>query len=139
MHSFLSSGVRRRATLLRRLIKSLSGATVISAALILGASAATAASQDASNSADSGAFNAADTSQHGNQGQNASSSSGNSGCWKFCAGGGGNITAQSQDLGQWANTSQFAASAGIASQHALNANVPVTIVGKGDVKGGSHG
>jgi hypothetical protein len=112
---------------------------VLAAALFFGAGAAAAASQHARNAADSGAANASDTNQHGNQDQNASSSSGNTGCWSYCTGGGGNITPQSQDLGQWANTEQIAASAGSAGQHAVNANVPVTIVGEGNVWGGTNG
>jgi len=98
-----------------------------------------AASQNASNSADSAALNAADTTQYGNQQQNAQSNSGNSGCWSFCGGGGGNVTGQSQWLDQNSNTSQFALSAGIAKQNAVNANVPVTIVGKGHVDAKSGG
>jgi hypothetical protein len=124
---------------IRKLTKSVSAASVLAAALFFGAGAAAAAAQDPGNRADSGAANASGTSQHGNQDQNASSTSGNSGCWSYCTGGGGNITPQSQDLGQWANTEQFAASAGIAGQHAVNANVPVTIVGEGNVWGGSSG
>jgi len=95
------------------------------------------AHQNLNNSASSSAANASSTRQHGNQSQDADSSSGNSGCSKFCAGGGGNLTPQDQRLGQKANTEQAAASIALAKQHALNANVPVTIVGWGDVKSGS--
>jgi hypothetical protein len=127
----------------RNFRKSVSALAVFTATLALGAGAAAAASQDASNSAESGAANAADTHQYGDQSQHADVSSGNKGCWSYCAGGGGNVTPQSQDLGQWANTEQHALSAALAKQNAVNANVPVTIVGKGKVKhdgksGGAH-
>jgi hypothetical protein len=111
----------------------LSAFSVLTMAIVLGASAATAANQNASNSADSAAANAALTSQYGTQGQNANSSSGNSGCWEFCTGGGGNLNLQSQNLGQAAFTDQWAESAALANQNAVNANVPVTIAGKGKV------
>jgi hypothetical protein len=119
--------------LLRTITKSLSAFSVLTMTVILGASAATAASQNASNSADSAAANASLTKQSGDQGQNANSSSGNSGCWEFCTGGGGNLTLQSQSLGQAAFTGQWAESAALAKQNAVNANVPVTIAGKGKV------
>jgi hypothetical protein len=127
----------------RSIRKSVSAFVVFTATLALGAGAAAAASQDASNAAESGAANAADTHQYGNQSQHADVTSGNHGCWSYCAGGGGNVTPQSQDLGQWANTEQHALSAALAKQNAVNANVPVTIVGKGKVKhsgksGGAH-
>jgi hypothetical protein len=113
--------------------KSLSAFAVLTTAIILGASAAGAAGQSASNSADSAAANAAKTSQYGNQGQNANSSSGADGCWEFCTGGGGNLTLQSQALEQGALTQQWADSAALAKQNAVNANVPVTIAGKGKI------
>jgi hypothetical protein len=122
---------------LRQLTKSLSAFTVLATTVILGASAAAAANQNASNSADSAAANAAQTSQWGSQGQNANSTSGNSGCWEFCTGGGGNLNLQSQNLGLAAFTGQWADSIALAKQNAVNANVPVTIAGKGRVGSGS--
>ena len=38
------------------------------------------------------------------------SDSGNGWCWKYCAGGGGNLIPQDQDLGQKAKTGQHAES-----------------------------
>jgi len=90
-------------------------------------SGSSSANQNLSNSANSEAANAAATKQQGNQDQNANSSSGNDGCSKFCTGGGGNINKQSQDLAQLSKTQQQAASAALAKQNAINANVPVTI------------
>jgi hypothetical protein len=95
-------------------------------------SSPSSANQYADNSARSNATNASATKQKANQNQNANSSSGNSGCSKFCTGGGGNIDKQSQDLAQVAKTQQAAASAALAKQNAVNANVPVTIVGIAD-------
>ncbi len=95
------------------------------------------AQQLATNGASSSAKNAAATAQKAKQSQKASSSSGNSGCSSFCTGGGGNLTPQSQDLGQKANTSQAAESIGSANQQLLNVNIPITIVGWGSV--GSSG
>jgi len=111
----------------------LSAFAVLATTVILGASAATAANQNASNSADSAAANASLTKQGAGQNQNANSSSGSDGCYSFCTGGGGNLTLQSQFLGQAAFTDQWASSAALAKQNAVNANVPVTIVGKGHV------
>jgi hypothetical protein len=91
------------------------------------------ATQLASNNASSLANNQAATLQAAGQGQQASSSSGNSGCTKLCTGGGGNLTPQDQSLNQSANTSQQAASAAAANQKVMNVNVPVTIVGWGSV------
>jgi len=96
-------------------------------------SAGGSASQVAFNGADSSAKNDATTKQGASQGQKASSSSGNSGCDKYCTGGGGNITPQNQSLNQSANTSQGAESAALANQKVMNVNVPVTIVGWGSV------
>src|SRR3954468_16999290 len=107
--------------LIRHVSKSLSAFAVLATTIILGASAATAAGQNASNNADSAAANAAKTSQYGNQGQNANSSSGSNGCWEFCTGGGGNLTLQSQSLEQGALTQQWADSAALAKQNAVNA------------------
>jgi hypothetical protein len=95
------------------------------------------ANQLASNGAKSSAKNNAATEQLADQGQKATSSSGNSGCGEFCTGGGGNLTPQSQDLGQKANTSQGAESLALANQQLLNVNIPITIVGWGSV--GSSG
>ncbi len=95
------------------------------------------ANQVALNDAASFAGNAAATQQGASQGQQADSSSGSSGCAKYCTGGGGNLTPQDQNLNQSANTSQDAASAAKATQQVLNVNVPVTIVGWGSV--GSSG
>jgi hypothetical protein len=85
------------------------------------------ANQAAANSASSSASNAALTAQLAAQGQSASSSSGNTGCSAYCTGGGGNITPQSQSLGQHAGTSQGATSLGSAHQGASNTNSPVTV------------
>lgn len=106
---------------------------MLTTTILLGTSAATAADQKASNSADSAAANASLTKQGAGQNQDANSSSGSDGCYSFCTGGGGNLTLQSQFLGQAAFTDQWAASAALAKQNAVNANVPVTIVGKGTV------
>jgi hypothetical protein len=95
------------------------------------------AQQLASNGASSSAKNTAATGQDADQNQKASSSSGSSGCMQLCTGGGGNLTPQSQDLGQKANTSQGAESIGSANQQLLNVNIPITIVGWGSV--GSSG
>jgi hypothetical protein len=115
----------------RHFVKPLSAVAVLATTVALGASAGMAATQGARNSADSGAANAALTSQSGNQQQNAGSSSGSGGCVKLCTGGGGNITLQDASLDQAALTKQEAASAAEAKQTAVNANVPVTIVGSG--------
>ena len=95
------------------------------------------ANQAAANEASSAAKNLAETQQGASQGQHASSSSGSSGCSKLCTGGGGNLTPQSQNLNQSANTSQGAESVGVANQELLNVNIPITIVGWGSV--GSSG
>jgi hypothetical protein len=85
------------------------------------------------NDASSSAKNQATTKQGADQSQKANSSSGNRGCTEFCTGGGGNLTPQSQNLDQSANTSQQASSAADADQKALNVNIPITIVGWGSV------
>jgi len=118
--------------LLRSISKSLGAVAVLATTVILGASGAMAANQNAANSADSTAANASLTHQGAGQNQNANSSSGAGNC-EFCTGGGGNLTLQDQALGQAAFTGQWADSAALAKQNAVNANVPVTIVGKGKV------
>jgi hypothetical protein len=95
------------------------------------------ANQVAFNGANSRASNSAWTGQGASQSQWASSSSGNSGCWAFCTGGGGNLTPQSQNLGQHASTDQLAASLGVAKQKNLNANTPASIGGTNGLKGHS--
>jgi hypothetical protein len=97
------------------------------------------ADQTGFNHAGSKASNSAYTGQGASQGQSARSSSGNSGCWKYCTGGGGNLTPQSQHLGQHANTAQWAGSVGKANQHNLNVNSPVAVGGKSKPKGGRSG
>jgi hypothetical protein len=114
----------------------LGAVAVLATTVILGTSGAMAANQNAANSADSTAANASLTHQGAGQNQNANSSSGAGNC-EFCTGGGGNLTLQDQALGQAAFTGQWAESAALAKQNAVNANVPVTIVGKGHVDPGS--
>lgn len=91
------------------------------------------ANQAALNSADSNASNTSSTSQGAGQNQQAVNSSGSDGAGLFGTGGGGNITPQSQDLGQNASTLQHALSAAQADQQLVNANVPVTVNGFGRV------
>jgi hypothetical protein len=134
-----SGTVSRRLTLLRHISKAIGVLSVVGLTVALGATAGSATTQSGENAAGSGAQNAAHTSQSANQGQNASSSSGANGCSWYCTGGGGNITAQSQFLGQGALTAQWAGSEAYADQNAVNANVPVTIVGWGDVSAPSGG
>jgi hypothetical protein len=124
---------------LYRIAKSVGAVAVLTLTLALSSTAASAAKQDADNSANSAAANVSDTTQKGNQHQDADNSSGNHGCYSYCTGGGGNISLQGQLLGQASATEQYADSKALAKQNAVNANVPVTIVGKGHVKGGSDG
>jgi hypothetical protein len=103
-------------------------------ALALSAGSGFASTQVAGNAASSSAANGSATIQHANQNQQAANSSGGVG-GLFSTGGGGNIGPQDQTLGQFAATSQFAASVANANSHALNANVPVTINGFGVISG----
>jgi hypothetical protein len=85
------------------------------------------ANQAAASSADSKAKNDADTTQKQDQTQNVG---GNSSCFIGCGGAGG------AQIGiQKAETDQWAGSAAISKQNAVNANVPVNIAG-GNVTSG---
>lgn len=92
------------------------------------------ADQAGFNHAGSKASNWAFTGQAARQSQWAESSSGNGGCWKFCIGGGGNLTPQLQHLRQHANTDQWSESLGVAKQHDLNVNAPISIAEKANGK-----
>src|SRR4051812_31831985 len=94
----------------RTMIKLLSAVAIAGTALFAGGNPITAATQAADNSGGSKAANEAKTRQGADQGQHAWSDSGNHWCWKYCAGGGGNLTPQDQHLGQKANTRQHAES-----------------------------
>jgi len=133
LRTTLLAAEQKGRVLIRHFTKSLGAAAIVATTILLGTSAAVAASQNASNSADSAAANASLTKQGAGQSQDANSSSGNDGCYSFCTGGGGNLTLQSQFLGQAAFTDQWASSAALAKQNAVNANVPVTIAGKGHI------
>ncbi len=117
----------------RPFMKVVSAVTVTGAALFLGGNHLTAATQAADNDATSKAANAAKTWQGADQGQEARSTSGNRGCGKLCAGGGGNLTPQDQSLDQKARTEQGAFSKAAAKQHNLNVSSPIS-VGKGKSK-----